>query len=85
MFKGDEKEDIVVVLGELGETVDPNMNVEDLKQKLMQSKAYLEGKEFLDTTIEERMEEEERRKRDEEHRMKMEKYRKREEYRKYVT
>ncbi|GFU69428.1 hypothetical protein TNCV_5123541 [Trichonephila clavipes] len=70
----------------MGETVDPGMNLEDLKQKLMKSKVYLEDeefvKDFLDTTIEERMEEEERRKRDEEYRTKMEEYRKREEYRK---
>ncbi|GFY77869.1 hypothetical protein TNIN_73301 [Trichonephila inaurata madagascariensis] len=60
----------------MGETEDPGMNVGDLKQKLMQSNAYLDGeefvKDFLDTTIEERMEGEERRKREEEQR---EKYR----------
>ncbi|GFY41360.1 c3H1-type domain-containing protein [Trichonephila inaurata madagascariensis] len=86
-LRGAEKEDLVVVLIEMEETVDSVMNVEDLKEKLMQSKAYLEDeefvKDFLDTTIDERLEEEERRKRDEEHSTKMEEYRKREEeYRK---
>ncbi|GFY38944.1 hypothetical protein TNIN_248721 [Trichonephila inaurata madagascariensis] len=71
MFETTSKEDLETVLAEMGETAHPGMNVEDLKQKLMQSKAYLEDeefvKDFLDTTIEERIEEEERRKRDEEH------------------
>ncbi|GFS36371.1 hypothetical protein TNIN_188221 [Trichonephila inaurata madagascariensis] len=64
MFRGAEKKDLVVVLVEMGETVDPGMNAEDLKQKLIQSKAYLEDeefvKDFLYTTIEERLEEEQR-------------------------
>ncbi|GFS33300.1 hypothetical protein TNIN_221591 [Trichonephila inaurata madagascariensis] len=63
----------------MGEIVDLGMKLVDLKQKLMLSKTYLDDeefvKDFLDTTIEERMEEEERRKREEEHRKKMEKYR----------
>ncbi|GFU33150.1 hypothetical protein TNCV_4156681 [Trichonephila clavipes] len=48
----------------MGEAVDPGMNVEDLKQKLMRCKAYLEDeefvKDFLNTTVEERKEEERR-------------------------
>ncbi|GFS33830.1 hypothetical protein TNIN_104521 [Trichonephila inaurata madagascariensis] len=60
----------------MGEIVDPGMNVKDLKQNLMQSQGYLDDeefdKDFFDTTIEERMEEEKCRKRKEE----MEKYRK---------
>ncbi|GFT34677.1 hypothetical protein TNCV_1536131 [Trichonephila clavipes] len=60
--------DLVTVLREMGETVDSDLGILELKQKLS-CKEYVEDKEFvcdfLDTMIEERMEEEERRKRDE--------------------
>ncbi|GFU95618.1 hypothetical protein TNCV_3332841 [Trichonephila clavipes] len=47
MFRVAEKEDLLVVWVEMGETLDPGMNVEVLKQKLIQSKAYLEDEEFV--------------------------------------
>ncbi|GFS91682.1 hypothetical protein TNCV_1492501 [Trichonephila clavipes] len=62
MFRNTKKEDLVTVLVEIREIVDFDRNVEDLKQKLMQSKAYLEDeklvKVFSNTAMEERMEEE---------------------------
>ncbi|GFQ99272.1 hypothetical protein TNCT_488581 [Trichonephila clavata] len=71
MFENATKEDLVTVLVEMGETVDGNLGIMELKQKLMLSKAYLEGEEFvrdvLATTIEDRMEKEEDRKKEEEY------------------
>ncbi|GFY68756.1 hypothetical protein TNIN_298251 [Trichonephila inaurata madagascariensis] len=63
----------------MGESVDSDLGILELKQKLFLCKAYLEVKEFvcnfLDTTIEDRMKKE--------HRRKMEKYSKEiEEFRK---
>ncbi|GFQ89147.1 hypothetical protein TNCT_597961 [Trichonephila clavata] len=79
MFRNVKKEVLVTVLGEIGETVDPGINLLDLKQKLMQSKAYLEDEKFvkdiLATTVEDRKKEEKR----EEYRKKEEEYRKKEE------
>ncbi|GFR23743.1 hypothetical protein TNCT_172311 [Trichonephila clavata] len=71
----------------MGETVDADLGIMELKQKLMLNKAYLEGEEFvrdvLATSIEDRNKEE---KKEEEHRKKekkkAEEHRKKEEYRK---
>ncbi|GFQ98373.1 hypothetical protein TNCT_60451 [Trichonephila clavata] len=53
----------------MGETVDADFEIMELKQKLMLSKAYLEDKEFVrdvfTTTIEDRMEKEEDRNKEE--------------------
>ncbi|GFT89040.1 retrovirus-related Pol polyprotein from transposon opus [Trichonephila clavipes] len=57
MFENVKKEDLVTVLVEMGE-IDPGMNEVDLKQKLMQSNAYVYDEEFvkdiLATMIEDR-------------------------------
>ncbi|GFW08722.1 hypothetical protein TNCV_20191 [Trichonephila clavipes] len=69
MFGNATKEDLVLVLCEMGETVDSDLGIMELKQKLMLSKAYLEDKEFicdvLAAMIKDRMEKEEYRKREE--------------------
>ncbi|GFR20363.1 hypothetical protein TNCT_423691 [Trichonephila clavata] len=63
MFQNATKEDLVTVLIEMGGTVDADLGIMELKQKLMLSKAYLEDEEFvryvLATMIEDRMENEE--------------------------
>ncbi|GFY64578.1 hypothetical protein TNIN_98521 [Trichonephila inaurata madagascariensis] len=60
MFENATKEDLVTVLNEMGETVDSDLGVMELKQKLLLCKAYLEDEEFvcdvLATMIEDRME-----------------------------
>ncbi|GFQ81773.1 hypothetical protein TNCT_632491 [Trichonephila clavata] len=60
----------------MGETVDADLGIMELKQKLMLSKAYLEDEEFvrdvLATTIEDKMEKEEDRKKEEEFKKKAE-------------
>ncbi|GFR19804.1 hypothetical protein TNCT_426621 [Trichonephila clavata] len=62
MFENATKEDLVTVLVGMGETIDADLGIMKLKQKLMLSKAYLEDEEFvrdvLATTIEDRMEKE---------------------------
>ncbi|GBM95356.1 hypothetical protein AVEN_274867-1 [Araneus ventricosus] len=62
MFKNLKKEDIVTVLTELGEMVNIDMKMGDLKQKLLTSKEYLEDaqfvKDFLISTLENRKTEE---------------------------
>ncbi|GFW38775.1 hypothetical protein TNCV_3881421 [Trichonephila clavipes] len=67
MFENATKEDSVTVLHKMGETVDSDLGILELKQKLLQCKAYLEDEEFvcdvLATMIEDRMEKEKRRKR----------------------
>ncbi|GBN19665.1 hypothetical protein AVEN_48056-1 [Araneus ventricosus] len=69
MFKNVKKEDIVTVLTELGETVNIDMKMGDLKQKLLTNKEYLEDaqfvKDFLISTVENRKKEEENRKQQE--------------------
>ncbi|GFS37216.1 hypothetical protein TNIN_85681 [Trichonephila inaurata madagascariensis] len=69
MFGNATKEDLVMVLCEMGETVDSDLRIMELKHKLMLSKVYLEDKEFvcdvLAAMIEDRMEKEEYRKREE--------------------
>ncbi|GFR26212.1 hypothetical protein TNCT_41141 [Trichonephila clavata] len=66
MLENATKEDLVTVLVEMRETVDADLGIMELKQKLMLSKAYLEDEEFvrdvLATTIEDRMEKEDRKK-----------------------
>ncbi|GBM86505.1 hypothetical protein AVEN_199057-1 [Araneus ventricosus] len=61
MFKNVRKEGIVTVLTELGETVNIDMEMGDLKQKLLTSKVYLEDeqfvKAFLISTVENRKQE----------------------------
>ncbi|GBN26143.1 hypothetical protein AVEN_181004-1 [Araneus ventricosus] len=68
-FKNVRKEDIVMVLTELGDTVNIDMKLGDLKQKLLTSKEYLEDsqyvKDFLISTVENRKKEEEHRKQEE--------------------
>ncbi|GFQ73865.1 hypothetical protein TNCT_422701 [Trichonephila clavata] len=63
MLENATKEDLVTVLAEMGETVDADLRIRELKQKLMLSKAYLENEEFvrdvLATTIVDRTEKEE--------------------------
>ncbi|GFQ86295.1 hypothetical protein TNCT_401031 [Trichonephila clavata] len=60
MFENATKADLVTVLAEMGETVDADLGIMELKQKLMLSKAYLEDEEFfrdvLANTIEDKME-----------------------------
>ncbi|GFX19615.1 hypothetical protein TNCV_2075231 [Trichonephila clavipes] len=62
MFENSTKEDLRMVLHEMGETVDFDLGILELRQKLLLYKAYLEDEEsvcdFLDTTIEDRMEKE---------------------------
>ncbi|GFS73996.1 hypothetical protein TNCV_108691 [Trichonephila clavipes] len=62
-----------MVLHEMGETVDSDLVVLELKQKLLLCKMYLEDEEFvcdvLATMIEDRMEKEEHRKKAEECRL----------------
>ncbi|GFQ77561.1 hypothetical protein TNCT_384871 [Trichonephila clavata] len=57
---------LVMVLAEMGETVDADLGIMELKQKLMLSTAYLEDEEFVRdvsaTTIEDRMKKEDSRK-----------------------
>ncbi|GFS46947.1 hypothetical protein TNIN_63471 [Trichonephila inaurata madagascariensis] len=57
-----------------------DLGIQELKQKLLSCKAYLEDEEFdcnfLDTMIEDRREKEERREKTEEYRKKEEEYRK---------
>ncbi|GBN43814.1 hypothetical protein AVEN_203845-1 [Araneus ventricosus] len=69
MFKNVKKEDVVTVLTELGETVNIDMKMGDLKQKLLTSKEYLEDsqfvKDFLISTVKNRKIEEENRKQEE--------------------
>ncbi|GFR08788.1 hypothetical protein TNCT_272611 [Trichonephila clavata] len=82
MFENATKEDLVTVLAEMGETVDADLGIMELKQKLMLNKAYLEDEEFvrhvLATTIEDRMEKEEDRRKEEKY--KEERRRNEEEY-----
>ncbi|GFQ66756.1 hypothetical protein TNCT_220551 [Trichonephila clavata] len=70
----------------MGETVDADLGIMELKQKLMLCKAYLEDEEFvrdvLATTIEDRMEKEEDRRKEEEYKKKKEEYKKKEEFKK---
>ncbi|GBN01885.1 hypothetical protein AVEN_188503-1, partial [Araneus ventricosus] len=79
MFKNVKKEDIVTVLTELDETVNIDMKMGDLKQKLLTNKEYLEDaqfvKDFLISTVENRKMEEENRKKVEEKRKHEEKMR----------
>ncbi|GFR10545.1 hypothetical protein TNCT_88461 [Trichonephila clavata] len=83
MFENATKEDLVTVLVEMGEIVDADLGIMELKQKLMLIKAYLEDEKFvrgiLATTIEDRMEKEVYRKKEEK---KKEEHRKKEEYKK---
>ncbi|GFR11506.1 hypothetical protein TNCT_119061 [Trichonephila clavata] len=89
MFEDATKEDLVMVLREMRETVAADLGIMELKQKLMLSKAYLEEEEFvrdvLATTIEDRMKKEEDKKKEEEykeeHRKEEEEYRKKAEER----
>ncbi|GFY53130.1 hypothetical protein TNIN_187271, partial [Trichonephila inaurata madagascariensis] len=80
MFENATKEDLVKVLCEMGETVGSDLQILELKQKLLSCNAYLEDEEFvcdfLDTTIEDRMKEEQGKK--------IKEYRKKEEYRKEI-
>ncbi|GFX38593.1 hypothetical protein TNCV_3475851 [Trichonephila clavipes] len=59
MFENSTKEDLITVLHEMGETVYSDRRILELKQKMLSCKAYLEDEEFvcdfLDTTIEDRM------------------------------
>ncbi|GFY52724.1 hypothetical protein TNIN_147511 [Trichonephila inaurata madagascariensis] len=68
-----------MVLHKMGETIDSDLGILELKQKLLSCKVYLEDEEFvcdfLDTMIEDRMEKEYRKK--EEYRKEKEDYRKR--------
>ncbi|GBM62250.1 hypothetical protein AVEN_148875-1 [Araneus ventricosus] len=83
MFKNVKKEDVVTVLTELGETVNIDMKMGDLKQKLLTNKEYLGDaqfvKDFLISTVENRKIEEENRKKIKENRKQEEKNRKQEE------
>ncbi|GBM81225.1 hypothetical protein AVEN_236435-1 [Araneus ventricosus] len=76
MFKNVKKEDVVTVLTELGETVNIDMKMGDLKQKLLTNKEYLEDaqfvKDFLISTVKNRKIEEENRKQIEENRKQIE-------------
>ncbi|GBN53328.1 hypothetical protein AVEN_100399-1 [Araneus ventricosus] len=69
MFKNVKKEDIVKVLTELGETVNINLKMGVMKQKLLTSKEYLEDaqfvKDFMISTVENRKKEEESHKQEE--------------------
>ncbi|GFW08956.1 hypothetical protein TNCV_3475061 [Trichonephila clavipes] len=68
MFENATKEDFVMVLHEMGETVDSDQGILELRQKLLLCKAYLDEEficDFLNTVIEDRMEKEEYRKREE--------------------
>ncbi|GFY62254.1 hypothetical protein TNIN_78421 [Trichonephila inaurata madagascariensis] len=60
MSENTTKEDVITVLDGMGETVDSERGILELKQKLMLCKAYLEYEEFvrdvLGITIEDRME-----------------------------
>ncbi|GFY79734.1 hypothetical protein TNIN_393441 [Trichonephila inaurata madagascariensis] len=80
MIEKATKEDLVTVLHEIGETVDSDLGILELKQKLLLCKTYLADEEFvcsfLDTTIEDRMEKEECRKKIDQYRKKEEEYRK---------
>ncbi|GBN25269.1 hypothetical protein AVEN_272268-1 [Araneus ventricosus] len=79
MFKNAKKEDIVTVLTELGETVNIDMMMGDLKLKLLTNKEYLEDAQFvkdsLISTVGNRKIEEENRKKAEENRKHEEKMR----------
>ncbi|GBM15720.1 hypothetical protein AVEN_262891-1 [Araneus ventricosus] len=69
MFENVKKEGIVMVFTELRETVNIDMKMGDLKQKLLTCKEYLEDaqfvKEFLISTVDNRKKEEENRKQEE--------------------
>ncbi|GFS54745.1 hypothetical protein TNIN_484271 [Trichonephila inaurata madagascariensis] len=47
MFENATKEDLVTVLHEIGEAVDSDLGILELKQKLLSCKAYLEDEEFV--------------------------------------
>ncbi|GBO43594.1 hypothetical protein AVEN_19104-1 [Araneus ventricosus] len=83
MFKNVKKEDVVTVLTELGETVNIDMKMGDLKQKLLTNKEYLEDaqfvQDFLISTVENRKIEEENYKQIEENRKQEEENSKQEE------
>ncbi|GFS65896.1 hypothetical protein TNIN_146351 [Trichonephila inaurata madagascariensis] len=61
MFENAIKEDLITALREMGKTVDSDLGILELKQKLLPCKAYLEDEEFvcdfLDTTMEEEKQE----------------------------
>ncbi|GFR27139.1 hypothetical protein TNCT_297681 [Trichonephila clavata] len=46
MFENATKEDLVTILREMEETVETDLGIIELKQKLMLSRAYLEDEEF---------------------------------------
>ncbi|GFY49641.1 hypothetical protein TNIN_386441 [Trichonephila inaurata madagascariensis] len=73
MFENVTKEDLLMVLLEMEETVDSDLGLLELRLKLLLCKAYLEDEEFicyfLATMIADRMEKEEDRKKAEECRL----------------
>ncbi|GFV98517.1 transposon Ty3-I Gag-Pol polyprotein [Trichonephila clavipes] len=48
MFRGARKEELILIAGELGEKITPEMKVLDLKNLILNSEKYKNNKEFMD-------------------------------------